>query len=130
MAGQLFTGCSRGYVAPCPTSPNAKTQTAANCWLIYFGDVHVGTIAKSVGNPGAVEQWQWLCGFYPGSNPGEQRGGTAGDFEQARDAFEAAWRIFSARRTEADYQAWRDQRDWTACKYEMQDRGEKFPWQI
>jgi len=113
-----------------PDLTQREDPNRRDSWLIYFGDVHVGTIAKSVGNPGAVEQWQWLCGFYPGSNPGEQRGGTAGDFEQARDAFEAAWRIFSARRAEADYQAWRDQRDWTACKYEMQDRGEKFPWQI
>jgi hypothetical protein len=32
-------------------------------------------------------------------------------FEEAREAFGAAWRILSAARTEADYQAWRDQRD-------------------
>lgn len=30
---------------------------------------------------------------------------------------------FSARRTEADYQAWRDQRDWTERKYYTGDRG-------
>ena len=95
------------------------------------GSIRLGSataqIAKSVGNPGAVEQWQWLCGFYPGSNPGEQRGGTADDFNQARAAFEIAWRIFSASRTEADYQAWREQRDWTARKYALRDRGEPVP---
>ena len=40
-----------------------------------------------------------------------------------------AWRKFSAKRTEADYQAWRDQRDWTARKYAMWDRGELMPSQ-
>jgi hypothetical protein len=34
---------------------------------------------------------------------------------------------FSARRTEADYQAWRDERDWTARKYAMRDRGAQVP---
>jgi hypothetical protein len=97
------------------------------CWLIYFGDVHVGTISRCVGNPNAEPQWQWLCGFYPGSDPGEQRGGTAPDFDQARETFAAAWRVFSAKRTEADYKAWRDQRDFTARKYAMWERGEKFP---
>jgi hypothetical protein len=37
-------------------------------------------------------------------------------FEQARADFEMAWRAFSARRSPADYKAWRDQRDWTARK--------------
>ena len=101
-----------------------------DCWHIYFGDVHVGTIAKSTGIPNAEPQWQWLCGFYPGSNPGEQRGGTAATFEKAREAFGTAWRVLSANRTEADYQAWRDQRDWTARKYVMWERGEKFPSQV
>jgi hypothetical protein len=49
------------------------------------------------------------------------------DFEQARAAFQIAWRIFSANRTEADYQAWRDHRDWTARKYALRDRGEPVP---
>src|SRR5205823_1795227 len=70
-----------------------------------------------------------LCGFYPGSDPGEQTGGTAATFEQARADFEVDWKRFSARRTPADYQAWRDQRNWTAHKYGMWERGEKFPSQ-
>jgi hypothetical protein len=28
--------------------------------------------------------------------------------------FEAEWRVFLSKRTEADFQAWRDDRDWTA----------------
>ena len=37
-----------------------------NCWHIYFGDVHVGTIAERVGNPHDTDPWEWSCGFYPG----------------------------------------------------------------
>jgi len=33
--------------------------------------------------------------------------------------------VVAANRTESDYQAWRDQRDWTARKYAAIDRGEK-----
>lgn len=34
---------------------------------------------------------------------------------------------FSATKTEAHYQAWRDQRDFTARKYALWARGEKPP---
>jgi hypothetical protein len=37
----------------------------ADCWLIYFGDVHVGTVARAVGTPNATVEWRWQCGFYP-----------------------------------------------------------------
>ena len=47
-------------------------------------------------------------GFYPGAHPGEQITGTGATFDEAREGFEEAWRLFSAKRTEADYQAWRD----------------------
>jgi hypothetical protein len=33
----------------------------------------------------------------------------------------------SSNRTEADFQAWRDERDWTAEKYRRFDRGERMP---
>jgi hypothetical protein len=95
--------------------PNRDLET----WLIFYGDVHVGTIGRAVGNPGAAPRWNWSCGFCPGSNPGEQMRGSAEMFEQARAAFRRAWSIFRANRTEADFQAWRDQRDWTARKYAM-----------
>ena len=81
----------------------AASPTARDFWLIYFGDVHVGSVGRAVGTPGAAERWVWFCGFYPGSNPGEQTNGTAATFDAARAAFEKAWLMFSARRTEADY---------------------------
>jgi len=98
-----------------------------DCWHVYCGAVHVGTISKCVGNPGAAEAWQWLCGFYPGGNPGEQRGGTADTFDQARADFEKAWHDYLPRRTEADFQAWRDHQAWTKEKYACFDRGERMP---
>jgi hypothetical protein len=99
----------------------------ADCWLIHYGDVLVGTIARRVGNPGARESWQWQCGFYPGSNPGEHRQGVAASFDRARAAFEAAWQDYLPNRTEADFQAWRDQQVWTEAKYARFDRGERMP---
>ena len=85
-----------------------------DCWHVYFGDVQVGTIARRSGVPFDVNQWEWSCGFYPGSEPRDHLSGTATSFEQAHTGFETAWRTFSAKRTEADYQAWRDSRDWHA----------------
>jgi hypothetical protein len=48
--------------------------------------------------------------------------------------FEQTWKIFLSKRTEADFQAWREQRDWTARKYALWDAGKKLeppnygPW--
>jgi hypothetical protein len=113
-----------------PVLTRRRYPERPDCWHIYYGDARVGTIARRVGQPHDEDPWQWLCGFYPGSNPGEQTDSTAATFEQARADFEVDWRRFSARRTPADYQAWRDQRDWTARKYAMWERGERMPSQI
>jgi hypothetical protein len=58
------------------------------CWEIYFGDVHAGAIMARVGNPRDTEPWEWRCGFYPGSRPGECTSGTSETFDQARTDFE------------------------------------------
>jgi hypothetical protein len=47
----------------------------------------------------------------------------------ALSIFEAAREVFLANRTQADFRAWRDQRAWTARKYEMWTTGEKLPSQ-
>jgi hypothetical protein len=101
-----------------------------DCWHVYYGDVHVGTIAKRSGNPHDTDPWEWACGFYPGSHPGEHENGTAATLDEARADFEKAWDRFLAKRTPADFQTWRHQRDWTARKYAMRETGEKFPSQI
>jgi hypothetical protein len=40
--------------------------------------------------------------------------------------FEAAWQRVLPTLTGANFQEWRDQRDWIAKKYAMQERGEMF----
>jgi hypothetical protein len=85
-------------------SPEAREE----CWHVYYDDAHVGSIAIRSGNPESTDPWQWHCGFYPGSRPGECTSGTAVTFGQARAAFESAWRVFLSKRTEADFQAWRN----------------------
>jgi hypothetical protein len=92
-------------------------------WLICYEDVHVGSIGLRAGNPTESDPWQWRCGFYPGSRPGECTSGTAATFESARAAFLAEWTVFLSRRTEADFKEWREERDWTARKYAAWARG-------
>src|SRR6266851_5697369 len=58
-----------------------------------------------------------------------QASAPAATFDQARADFELAGKVFLSKRTEADFQAWRDQRDWTARKYAMWNAGEKLPSQ-
>jgi hypothetical protein len=104
-------------------SPDALEET----WLVYYGDVHVGTIGLRSGQPTTAEPWGWRCGFYPGSHPREHQSGTAATFDQARADFEAAWREYLPKRTPPDFQAWRDQEAWTREKYRRFDRGERMP---
>ena len=106
-----------------------STDAREECWHIFYGDIRVGTIAKHSEIPRGQPSWKWSCGFYPGSGPGECTNGTATTLEDARAAFEAAWLVFLAKRTEADFRAWRDDRDWTEKKYAMWARGEKMPTQ-
>lgn len=56
-------------------------------WLIHYGDVQVGSIGLRSGNPIGSDPWQWRCGFYPGSNPGDCTSGTAPTLDCARAAF-------------------------------------------
>ena len=104
-----------------------STDAREECWHIYYGDVRVGTIARRVGNPFGTDPWEWTCGFYPGSHPRECTSDTSETFDQARADFEAAWIVFSSKRTPADFQAWHDQQAWTAEKYRRFDRGERMP---
>jgi hypothetical protein len=92
--------------------------------------VRVGSIGLRSGNPTSTDPWDWSCGFYPGSKPGDCTSGTATTFWEARKAFEAAWRVFLAKRTEEDFQAWRQDRDQRAEIRAIYARGEKLPSEI
>jgi hypothetical protein len=60
--------------------------------------VHAGTIAIRSGNPLDEDPWEWHCGFYPGSEAGEQQSGTAATFDEARADFEDARQVFLSKR--------------------------------
>jgi hypothetical protein len=64
---------------------------------------------------------EWHCGFYLGSDPGEHRYGTAKTFNDARAAFEAAWRDYLPNRTETDFEEWREDAAWHAAKFARWD---------
>src|SRR5690349_12552541 len=64
------------------------------CWQVYYGDVQVGTISERAGVPTDADRWGWTCGFFPLSHQGRRAEGTALTFDQARAAFEAAWREY------------------------------------
>jgi hypothetical protein len=113
-----------------PALTRRRYPERQDCWHVYYGDVHVGTIALRSGCPIDVDQWSWSCGFYLGVEPGEHQDGTAVDFEQARADFEAAWLRILPALTETDLQAWRDERDSTAWKYSMRDAGMQMPTQL
>jgi hypothetical protein len=98
-------------------------------WFVYFGDVRLGHIGLRSGAPVDEPQWGWTCGFYPGCNPGQATNGIGETFEEARDGFDEAWKLLRATRTEAHFELWRQQRDFTAWKYRMHDASLKLPTQ-
>jgi hypothetical protein len=64
------------------------------------------------------------------SSPGGTQDGTAVDFASVRADFEAAWREILPTLADADFDKWRDQRDFTAWKYTMWDARMKLPTQL
>jgi hypothetical protein len=106
---------------PALTRRRSKDDPHRETWLIYFGDVRVGVISRRAGVPNSAPQWAWSCGFYPSMAAGEHRSGIAETFEGARSGFQAAWQDLAPTRTEADHEAWRRQRDWTAWNDRMHD---------
>jgi hypothetical protein len=107
-----------------------RSAERPDCWHIYYGDVQAGTIAMRAGNPHDTEPWEWICGFYPGSHADEIQSGASETFEEARAEFASAWEVFLSNRTEADFEAWRYQRDATAWKYAMWAAHLKLPTQL
>ena len=101
-----------------------------DCWHVYFRDVQVGTFAVQPGLPIHAEQWRWDCGFYPAAHRGRSRTGYASTVDQARAAFEAAWKDYLPQCTEADFTEHRRQSAWTAWKYAMRDASLPLPTQL
>jgi hypothetical protein len=99
-------------------------------WIVFYGDIPVGTIGERAGVPADLEQWGWTCGFYPGVEPGQHQDGTAATFEDARAAFEKAWNRLLPTLTEEAFDEWRQDRDFRAKIRETRARGEKLDTEI
>jgi hypothetical protein len=110
-----------------PELTRKRVNDRPETWHVHYAGVRVGVIVERSGAPPSSDQWQWCCGFYPGSNPGDDRHGTAADFERARAAFKTAWCDYLPKRGAADFEEWRDQEAWTAEKHRRFDRHERMP---
>jgi hypothetical protein len=67
-----------------------------------------------------------IAASIPVAKSGEQRYATAASFPAARAAFEAAWREYLPKRSEADFEEWRLDAAWHAAKYGRWDhKGER-----
>jgi hypothetical protein len=64
------------------------------------------------------------------SIPAEHAKGAAKTFDEARRAFEIAWRYFLAKLTEADFDEYRRSRAFQPWKEAMWDAGLKLPTQV
>jgi hypothetical protein len=98
-----------------------SSDAREECWHVYYGDVHVRTIAIRTGSP---HSWECCCGFYPASRPALPSPST-----KARADFGRAWQVFLAKRTDANFTAFRRRRAMTAWKYAMGDGGCRMPTQ-
>jgi hypothetical protein len=63
-----------------------STDAREECWHIFYGDVHAGTIAIRSGVPHDEDQWGWSCGFYPGSRLAFGRACPAGQCRKVKVA--------------------------------------------
>jgi hypothetical protein len=99
-------------------------------WHIYYGDLRIGSIGKRAGVPVDVEQWGWRCAFYPGMRPGGDRHGSAETFEEARSAFEVAWREVLPGLEKGAFNDYRRDLALHNWKYAMWDAHCRLPTQI
>jgi hypothetical protein len=112
-----------------PALTRRKDPHRPDRWGIYFGD-GVGSIGRCAGVPVHVDQWEWGYGLATVSWRGVSANGTSESFEDARDAFAAAWAKLEPLIKPEDYDAHRRQRAWTAWKYAMHDARLPLPTQL
>jgi hypothetical protein len=113
-----------------PALTRRKDPDRPDRWVVYFGDISVGSIGRCAGVPVQVDQWEWGCGLATVSGRGVSAGGTAACLDDARDAFGVAWAKLEPLIKPEDYDAHRRQRAWTAWKYAMHDAGLPLPTQL
>jgi hypothetical protein len=112
-----------------PALTRRRYPERADCWHVYYGEVHVGTIAKRTGVPPDEDPWGWSCGFYPGSHPGGMHERIGRNFRPGPRRLRSRVAGVSGEADGRRFSGWRDARDWTARKYAMWERGERLPSQ-
>lgn len=65
-----------------PVLTRRRDPEGPDCWLVYYREVQVGTIARLSGVR-VVDQWRWMLGFYPRTGASEFKNGTGATFEAA-----------------------------------------------
>jgi hypothetical protein len=103
-------------------SPHHRQQ----CWEVYFGDVHVGTIAERTGNP-TPSLGNGGAASIPARALANALAARRRHSPKRAPISKTAWKVFLSNRSEADFQEWRNQEAWTAEKYRRFDRGERMP---
>jgi len=99
-------------------------------WRFFYGDVPVGWIGLRAGVPSDADQWGWKCGFYPGMEPGQHRGGSAETFKLAQRAFRSAWCRLLPNLREEHFEAYRRIGAFHKWRYRMWNEGVKLPTQL
>jgi hypothetical protein len=112
-----------------PALTRRKDPHRPDRWDVYFGDIAVGSIGKCAGVPLHSDQWEWGCGLTIGSTRGMLAIGTAASFDEAREAFGAAWATIEPKFEPEDFEAHRRQRAFAAWKYAMHDAKLPLPTQ-
>jgi hypothetical protein len=79
------------------------------------------------GNPHDTDLWEWWCGFYPGSHPARAPERHRRHLRPGPRRLRGRVARVPVEPDEADFQAWRDERDWTARKYALWDAGNRLP---
>lgn len=94
-----------------------------------YGDIDIGQIGQRAGVPTDKPQWRWSIAFYPASHQGIRSDGTAETFDEARAAFQAAWRECLPRCNDAVFAEHRFRRALLKWHRRMWDEGYKLPTQ-
>jgi predicted RNA-binding Zn-ribbon protein involved in translation (DUF1610 family) len=79
-------------IKPPTVAATITEHPAVHCIAVISRSITTGSwLIRLEPLPGCkykADAWEWHCGFYPGSQPGEHTSGTALTFEEARAGFE------------------------------------------
>jgi hypothetical protein len=89
-----------------PPSPAASSDTPDECWHVHYGRYARRDHRDPHSYPHDEYPWGWSCDFFSSNHPRQHADGVAAA------SIRLAPPILASKRSEADFQAWRDERDW------------------